>query len=213
MSLILNPEQENYLNSFKKSGDPLIREMEKYAKEHNVPILSWQSADLLEILIKMMKPKRVLEIGTAIAYSSIRVAKNLKKKAVLHTIEKSRDNIKTAKNNITKAGLEDKIEILEGDAINIMPQLTKKYDFIFLDADKEDYMQLYNYSLILLKKNGMIFIDNLLWHGYAAVEEVPTDYLESAKHIKKFNEVFLHQVNLKTTIIPVGDGIGLGIKE
>ncbi len=213
MSSILNPEQEKYLNSFRKSGDPLIREMEEYAREHNVPILSWQSADLLEILIKIMRPKRVLEIGTAIAYSSIRVAKNLKKKAVLHTIEKSRDNIKTAKNNIMQAGLGDKIEILEGDALNIMPQLTKKYDFIFLDADKEDYLQLYNYSLILLKKNGMIFIDNLLWHGYAAVDEIPPDYLESAKHIKEFNEVFLHQKNFKTNIIPVGDGIGLGIKE
>ena len=212
MDSILNQAQEKYLNHFRITDDLLIKEMEEYARKHKVPILSWQSADLLEILIKMMKPKRVLEIGTAIAYSSIRVAKNLGKKAVLHTIEKSRDNVKIAKGNITKAGLDDKIEILEGDALNIMPQLTKKYDFIFLDADKEDYMQLYNYSLILLKKNGLIFIDNLLWHGYAAVDEVPPEYRDSAKHIKEFNEVFLHQKELKTTIVPVGDGIGLGVK-
>jgi len=177
-----------------------------------VPILSWQSADLLEILIKMMKPKRVLEIGTAIAYSSIRIAKSLKKKSMLHTIEKSKDNIVLARENINKAGLGDKIEIFEGDALNIMPRLDKKYDFIFLDADKEDYLQLFNYSIILLKKNGVIFIDNLLWHGYAAVKKVPLNYRESAAHIKEFNETFISHNNLKTTIIPVGDGIGLGIK-
>lgn len=213
MSTILNQSQEKYLDHFKKTDDPLIKEMEEYAKQHNVPILSWQSADFLEILIKMMEPRRVLEIGTAIAYSSIRIAKNLKKKSVLHTIEKSKDNIVIANENIHKSGLADKIEIFEGDALNIMPRLDKKYDFIFLDADKEDYMQLFNYSLILLKKNGVIFIDNLLWHGYAAVKKVPAEYRDSAKHIKEFNETFFSHQNLKTTIIPLGDGIGLGIKE
>ena len=213
MKSILNPAQDRYLNYFKKTDDPLVAEMEEYAGEHNVPILSWQSADFLEILIKMLKPKRVLEIGTAIAYSSIRIARNLKKKAVLHTIEKSTDNISVASENINKADLSDRIEIFEGDALNIMPRLGKKYDFIFLDADKEDYLQLFNYSLILLKKNGIIFIDNLLWHGYAAVKNVPANYRESARHIKEFNEIFSAHKNLKTTIIPLGDGIGLGVKE
>lgn len=213
MNSILNQSQEKYLNNFKLADDPLIEEMEVYAKQHNVPILSWQSADFLEILIKMTEPKRVLEIGTAIAYSSIRIAKNLRKKAVLHTIEKSKDNITVALDNINKSGLGDKIEIFEGDALNIMPRLEKKYDFIFLDADKEDYMQLFNYSLILLKKNGVIFIDNLLWHGYAAVNKIPPNYRKSAKYIKEFNEIFFSHKNLKTTIIPVGDGIGLGIKK
>ncbi len=212
MSSILNHQQEKYLDHFRQPEDPLILEMEDYAGKHKVPILSWQSADLLEILIKMMKPKRVLEIGTAIAYSSIRIAKNLKKKSVLHTIEKSKDNIVLANENILKAGLGDKIEIFEGDALNIMPRLDKKYDFIFLDADKQDYMQLFNYSIILLKKNGVIFIDNLLWHGYAAVKKVPVNYRESAAHIKEFNEIFISHKNLKSTIIPVGDGIGIGIK-
>ena len=186
--------------------------MEDFAGKNNVPILSWQSADLLEILIKMSNPSRVLEIGTAIAYSSIRIAKNLGENAVLQTIEKSRDNIKLAKENISKSGLGSKIEILEGDALDIMPKLMKHYDFIFLDADKEDYMDLFDFSIKLLKTNGTIFIDNLLWHGYAATDTAPENYRESAKHIKKFNEMFIAHKNLKTTIIPVGDGIGLGIK-
>ena len=213
MAEILNQSQAKYLQSFKRNNDPLIKEMEEYAEEHHVPILSWHSADLLEILIKTTKPRRVLEIGTAIAYSSIRIAKNLKKKSILHTIEKSEDNIAVAKDNVNKAGLNDKIKILEGDAFNIMPGLEKKYDFIFLDADKEDYRRLFDYSIILLKKNGIIFVDNLLWHGYAAVKKVPANYRNSAKHIKEFNEAFMSQKNLKTTILPVGDGVGIGIKQ
>ena len=212
MSRILNEPQEKYLNQFKKENDPLILEMEEFAGKNNVPILSWQSADFLETLIKMMNPERVLEIGTAIAYSSIRIAKNLNENAVLQTIEKSKDNIELAKNNIKRAGFGKKIEILEGDALKIMPGLKEEYDFIFLDADKEDYMELFNHSLRLLKKNGVIFIDNLLWHGYAAAQEIPENYRESAKHIKRFNEIFISHKMLKTTIIPVGDGIGLGVK-
>jgi len=213
MSAILNAAQEKYIEEFRHTDDPLILEIEKYARDHRVPILSWQSADLLEILIRMMRPKRVLELGTAIAYSSIRIAKNLKKKAVLHTIEKSKDNIAIANKNIAKSGLGKKIEIFEGDALNIIPQLNKKYNFIFLDADKEDYMELFNHCLDLLKRNGVIFIDNLLWHGYAAVNKVPPNYLESAKYIKEFNKTFFSSKNLRTTLIPVGDGIGLGIKR
>jgi predicted O-methyltransferase YrrM len=212
MSEILKASQEQYLKKFKKGDDPLILEMEAFAKEHNVPILSWHSAAFLEQLILMINPKRVLEIGTAIAYSTIRIARNLKKKGVIHTIEKSKDNIEIAKGNIQKSGFEEKINLLSGDALTIMPQLKKKYDFIFLDADKEDYKKLFDYSMVLLKRRGVIFIDNLLWHGYAAGRKIPAQYKISTKHIRDFNNFFTSQEDLKTSIIPIGDGIGIGIK-
>ncbi len=213
MSEILLPLQEEYLIKLRKESDPFILEMEAYAKEHNVPILSWQAADFMEQLVQVVSPKRVLEIGTAIAYSTIRIARNLKKKSVIHTIEKSEDNVEKAKENILKSGFEEKINIFTGDALSIMPQLKKKYDFIFLDADKEDYKRLFDYSLVLLKKGGMIFIDNLLWHGYAASKRVPQNYKISTKHIRDFNLVFTSQENLLTTILPIGDGLGIGIKN
>ena len=212
MAEILFPAQEQYLLKFKKEEDPLILEMEEYAKEHNIPILSWQAAGFMEQLIHISNPKRVLEIGTAIAYSTIRIARNLKKKSVIHTIEKSEDNAEKARENIQKSGLEEKINLFVGDALNVIPQLKKKYDFIFLDADKEDYKRLFDYSLVLLKKGGIVFIDNLLWHGYAASKSVPQNYKTSTKFIRDFNNVFTSQENLKTAILPVGDGIGLGIK-
>jgi predicted O-methyltransferase YrrM len=212
MDKILFPSQHQYLKQFKDQEDHLIIEMEKYAIEHNVPILDWQSASFLEILIRLVNPKRVLEIGTAIAYSSIRIARNLKKKGTVHTIEKSKDNIKLANSYIKKSGFEDKIKILEGNAFDIMPDLDKKYDFIFLDADKNEYSRLLILSIPLLKKDGVILVDNLLWHGHAAAEKVPPKYKTSTEFIRTFNKEFMNHPKLKTSIIPVGDGLGIGVK-
>lgn len=213
MTQILFPTQKKYLESFRKKGDDLILEMERYADEHKVPILDWHSADFIEKLILINKPDRVLEIGTAIAYSTVRIAKCLGKKSVIHSIEKSDDNIKIALENIEKSGLHKKIKLIHGDALTVMPQLKKKYDFIFLDADKEDYKRLFDYSMILLRKGGVIVVDNLLWHGHAASNRVPSKYRKSTQHIKEFNKLFILQENLDSIIIPIGDGIGLGVKK
>lgn len=213
MSSILYPKQLKYLKQFNKEEDPLILEMEAYAKEHNVPILSRQTVEFLEQIVILINPKRVLEIGTAIGYSTIRIARKLKKKSEIHTIEMSEDNAVIAKENFEKSGMENKIELKMGNALTIMPQLQKKYDLIFLDADKEDYKRLFDYSMILLKRGGVIFIDNLLWHGFAATQKVPKEYKVSAKYIREFNKVFMNQATLTSTILPVGDGVGLGIKR
>lgn len=212
MEKIILSSQLEYLSSFRKQVDTLIEEMETYAKEHNVPILSWQSADFLEQLVLLKEPKRVLELGTAIAYSTIRIARMLQGKSVVHSIEKSVDNIAIAKDFIAKSGLDNKIKLLEGNAMNVMPQLKKKYDIVFLDADKEDYKRLFDYSLVLLRKGGVLVVDNLLWHGYAASVRVPQDYKESTRHIREFNLLFMNQPNLKSSIIPIGDGLGIGVK-
>jgi predicted O-methyltransferase YrrM len=212
MDKILYSSQLKYLYQFKDQNDPLIYEMEKYAGDHHIPILDWNSAAFMEILIRMMNPKRVLEIGTAIAYSSIRIARNLKKKGILHTIEKSKDNIVLAKGYIKKSGVEEKIKILEGNAFEIMPQLEKKYDFIFLDADKNEYSKLLDLSIVLLKKGGVIIVDNLLWHGQAGAEKVPSKYKTSTEYIRNFNKEFMSDHRVKASIIPVGDGLGIGVK-
>jgi predicted O-methyltransferase YrrM len=212
MAKILNTSQEKYLNSFISTKDSLLKNIEEFAEKNRIPILVPSSANLLEQFIIMMKPKRVLEIGTAIGYSSIRIARLLGKQSILHTIEKSTDNILLAKENIAKASLQNKIKLIEGDALRIMPQMKKKYDFIFLDADKEDYKRLFDYSMLLLKKDGVIFIDNLLWHGYVAAKNVPQKYKSSTKHIKDFNRIFMMQPSLRSVILPVGDGVGIGVK-
>ena len=212
MSKIFYPSQEKYISSFRKEQDDLINEMGTFAKEHNVPILSWQSAEFIEQLVLITNPKRVLEIGTAIAYTTVRIARNLKKNSVIHTIELSEENIEIAKKYIEQSGDGEKIKLIEGDALSVMPRLKKKYDLIFLDSDKEDYKRLFDYSMVLLKRGGVIVIDNLLWHGYPAASKVPFNYKDSTKHIREFNKIFIEQPNLSTTILPIGDGIGLGVK-
>lgn len=212
MSRIVYSSQEKYIYEFDQKSDSLLSEMESFAEQNNVPILQTVSAKLLEQLIVMNKPQRVLEIGTAIGYSTIRIARKLGRKATIHTIEKSKDNIAVAKKNFKKAGLDNKIKLFPGDALRIMPQLQKKYDFIFLDADKEDYKKLFDYSMVLLKKGGVIFVDNLLWHGYVAANKVPSKYRRSTQMIREFNRIFMNQPSLSSTILSVGDGIGIGVK-
>lgn len=212
MGNIIYQNQLDYLKSLRREPDDLIFRMEEYAEEKNIPILDWKAAELLEQMILAKRPKRVLEIGSAIAYSSIRIARLLKKKGSLDTIEKSRNNIKLAAGFIREAKLSN-INIIEGDALDIMPVLDKKYDFIFLDADKQDYERLFFYALILLKKNGVLFIDNLLWKGYAATNKPPKGFERSTVFVKEFNKLFVYQDTLDVTILPVGDGIGIGIKK
>jgi predicted O-methyltransferase YrrM len=212
MKEILYLEQKNYLDSFDQETDTLLLEMEDFANKNNVPILSRNSARLIELLIQMNNPERVLELGTAIAYTTIRIARNLKKGSKIHTIEISENNSRLAKVYVKKSGVSKRIKLIFGDAKKVLPTLKKKYDFIFLDADKEDYLVLFEQALKLLKKNGVLFVDNLLWHGYAASMEVPEKYQTSTKYIRDFNKIFMNHPQLKTTILPVGDGIGLGIK-
>lgn len=212
MSKIINENQLDYLNNFRNEKDDLLIEMEEYARANKIPILDWLSSEFLEHMILTARPKRVLEIGTAIAYSSIRIARSLRKKGIVDTIEKSEPNIETAYGFIKRTNLESKINILEGDALDLLPRLSKKYDFIFLDADKEDYETLFHFALMLLKKKGIIFIDNLLWKGYAASKSVPNNFKISTQHVRKFNDVFMNQKNLKAFIYPIGDGIGIGVK-
>ena len=213
MTKILYPAQKKYLESYRKKDDKLILEMEEYAHEHHVPILDWHAIEFIEKLILINKPERVLEIGTAIAYSTIRIARCLSKSSVIYSIEKSNDNIKLALKYIEKSGESKKIKLIQGDALNILPQLNKKFDFIFLDADKEDYKRLFDYSMLHLKKGGIIVVDNLLWHGYTASSSVPDKYKTSTRHIRDFNKIFILQQNLDSMILPIGDGLGFGIKK
>jgi len=212
MPKILYDRQLKYLSSLRIAPDDLLIEMEKFAGEKRIPILDWKAAELLEQLILLKKPLKVLEIGTAIGYSSIRIARKLKKNSSLDTIEKSKNNITLAEKFIGRAGLSSKINILKGEAFVIMPLLESDYDFIFLDADKQDYEKLFLYSLMILKKGGIIFVDNLLWHGYPASGIVPVSYRKSTRMIRDFNKLFINETSLNASIFPVGDGVGVGIK-
>lgn len=212
MSEILKPEQLEYLNKFRNENDPLIKEMEDYAKENSVPILSYHASIFLRQLIAVKQPSRVLEIGTAIAYSSITIAKYLPEDSIIDTIEINPENVALAENYIIRSGLNKKINLIEGDALKVIPNLNYQYDLIYLDADKNVYRDAFEKSLPKLKEGGIVVVDNLLWHGWAAADEVPKKYKNSTKNIREFNEYFMALPGFLTSILSVGDGIGLGVK-
>ena len=132
MSKIIYEKQLGYLSALRSEPDDLIKEMEEFASEKKIPILDWKGAELLEQIVLIHRPKRVLEIGTAIAYSSIRIARHLRKKGVLDTIEKSKDQIAFASQFIERANLNSKINLIDGDALELMPLLKQKYDLIWV---------------------------------------------------------------------------------
>lgn len=213
MSNILFNEQIDYLQSNLINNNPLLTEMEEFANHNNIPILEQISANFLEQIVRIYKPKSFLEIGTAIGYSTIRVSKISNNQTIIDTIELSKDSIKLAKMFIDKSGEQNKINLIEGNALNIIPTLQNKYDFIFLDSDKKDYEELLYTSFEKLEKGGIILVDNLLWKGFIASKNVPENYKTSTEIIRKFNKLFLNFPGLISSILPIGDGLGLGIKN
>ena len=199
MSNILFNEQIDYLQSNLINNNPLLTEMEEFANHNNIPILEQISANFLEQIVRIYKPKSFLEIGTAIGYSTIRVSKISNNQTIIDTIELSKDSIKLAKMFIDKSGEQNKINLIEGNALNIIPTLQNKYDFIFLDSDKKDYEELLYTSFEKLEKGGIILVDNLLWKGFIASKNVPENYKTSTEIIRKF------KFNLKQNLILQGN--------
>lgn len=210
---ILTPETLQYLNSLPRRTNPLIADMEEFARQNFVPILDAASAQFLEFLVKVTGAKTVLEIGTAIGYSTVRIAAALPENGLVYTIEKSTDMIPVAEQNFDASGYSSRIKLLKGEAVHFLLKMNIEFDLIFLDADKEDYRRLFEFSLPLLKKGGVYIVDNLLWHGYtSATGEIPPKYLRSTGLIREFNQHFFSVPALESSLIPIGDGLGLGYK-
>ncbi len=201
-----------YLESLRNEQDDLLNWIESFARENKIPILNWKAAELLEQIILIKKPKYVLEVGTAVAYSTIRMARLLDDGCVIDTIELSKHNLPIAKANIEKAKMGERINLIEGDAKKIIPSLGKTYDLIFLDADKKDYLDYYELLLPKLAVEGILFIDNLLWKGDIN-NQSENKNKPSVEIIKKLNEKISNDTRVKTTILPIGDGIGISIKK
>jgi len=213
MISIINPDVQKYLSNNIEEKDPLLRKIEIYASKNKIPILDPASSRLFELLLELRKPESFLEIGTAIGYSAIRAARILKSKVGITTLELSSDNVKLAKSFFGEAGLSDIINLIEVNALDFLRETNDLYDFIFLDADKEDYPEYLELVIERMLPGGLLLVDNLLWKGFVASNEVPGEYKKSTEFIREFNARFLNHNLLKSTIVPVGDGLGLAVKS
>ena len=203
-----------YIRELLPERTPLLRDLEDYAKHHKVPIIEPEVAQVLRFLLKLQKPKEVLEVGTAIGYSAITMGQTLKKDFYITTLEKDPLMIEQANINIERSGFKDYIKIIEGDALDTFPHLSKSYDFIFLDAAKGQYIQFMDYSLKLLKPGGIIVSDNVLYKGMVAQKsQVKRRQRTIVTRLRDYLEWINHIEGVFSSVIPIGDGLALTYKE
>ena len=202
-----------YLDNLNKlEFNELDNEMMEYARVNNVPIIQLEGLHFLRQVIMLKGCKRILEIGTAIGYSSIQMAKL---GATVDTIEINNGSYNLAIENIKKANLSDKINVYLADALEIDINTLDKYDLIFIDAAKAQYINFFNKFKVLLNDKGVILTDNLLFHGLVLEKETieSRNLRQLVKKIDNYNYWLMEQNDFDTTIYNIGDGIALSIKK
>lgn len=203
----------DYIRSILKPAEGLLGELEAYARERHVPIISPETAALLLVLGRLKKPSRVLEIGTAIGYSAIVMSRFLEQGGRIDTIEHNEKYAEIAKRNVKKAGLEKAINIITGEAEDVLKCLDRIYDMIFLDAAKGQYIELLEDCLRLLEKGGLLVSDNVLYKGMVAGAENTIRRKKTiVVRIRKYLEAICGDDRLESCIIPVGDGVAVTYK-
>lgn len=214
MSEIVHDKVEDYINAELKENKGLIREMEIYAKDNSVPIIHKDVAELLRVLLKLKKPKRILELGCAIGYSSIFFVDVLEGDVDIITTERNPKMLEKANLNIEKSGYEKNIKILVGDAKETLTEVDGKFDMIFIDAAKGHYKMFYDMVIDKLNPGGLIVSDNILYQGMIADEDLVIRRKRTiVKRMRDYISFICECEDLDTSLIPMGDGVALSYKK
>lgn len=210
MSGITYDYMEEYLRGLIGENKGILKELEDFAKENGVPIVQKEAGKFLEFMVSMKRPLKILELGTAIGYSSILMYNAAKTNPNIVTIERSQEMIKLAKENLKKFNLEDKITIKEGDCLEILENLDEEFDLIFMDAGKGHYNHFLPHCLRLLKQDGIIIADNVLFRGMVPSDDlVKRRKITIVKRMRTYLDMVSNDENLITSVIPMGDGIAI----
>ncbi len=204
----------SFIRSLNREEDALIRQLEQEARTEDVPIVRTETRELLKVLTLLHKPKRLLEVGTAIGYSAIYMSRYLPEDGIIVTIEKYEPRIAKAKKNFALAGVENRITLLEGDAADILKGLQEPFDMIFMDAAKGQYIHFLPEVLRLLVPGGMLVSDNVLQDGDVLESHyaVPRRNRTIHSRMREYLYTLKHHEELETAILPVGDGVALSIR-
>ena len=206
---ILQRAQAEYLDTLLPPRDALLARMEEYAADHDHPIADPEVAQVERLLVRLLRPQRILEIGTNIGYSVIVMGRECAKNAVIETIELDREILATAKRFAAEAQLPCKVTFHQGRALEMLPQLDCAFDFVFIDCVKTEYEQYLDLLLPELDSGAVILCDNLLWGGKVAagVHDPSTDALRA------FNHRIMTDPQLDSIILPLGDGVGIPVVQ
>jgi predicted O-methyltransferase YrrM len=212
--MIVDERMTAFIDLMDRGNTPFLNEIEKYSIENNVPIIRKSMQSLLKFILAYAKPKSILEVGTAIGFSALLMSEYAPEGCHITTIEKYEKRIPVAKENFHRAGKEETITLLEGDAVDILAGLEGTYDIIFMDAAKGQYINFLPDILRLMPKGGLLISDNVLQDGdiiesrYAVTRRNRTIHSRMREYIYELK----HNSQLETCILPVGDGVTLSTK-
>ena len=190
-----------------------LAKIKEEALEEHIPIVMDDTLKVIEDELKERKTTRILEIGTAVGYSAICFTSFLEEGGKIDTIERDENRVKQAKENIKRADVEGKVNIIEGDAVDILPTLNNEYDVIFIDAAKGKYPFFLKESLRMLKTEGIIFADNVLYKGYVLSDYNKHKQRTAVRHLREFLAELESNASLETKILKVGDGLAIAKKK
>ena len=214
--MIVNDRIVSYIHSLESQNSETLAKIEQCAIKDNVPIIRKEMESFLRVMLSISKPMNILELGCAIGYSAILMSEYLPEGGHITTIENYDKRIVEAKANIQMAGLESKITLLEGDAMEVMKDLEdEKYDFVFMDAAKAQYINFLPEVMRLMKPGAILIADNVLQDGdiiesrYGVIRRNRTIHSRMREYMYQVK----HMDELETTIVPIGDGITMSVKK
>ena len=209
MNNFINKDILEYSEKYSQQEPEILQELnrETHLKILNPRMLSgFFQGRLLSIISKLIKPKKVLEIGTYTGYSAICIAEGMNKNGIIHTIDKNEELNTIQKKYFKKSGLENNIIQYNGCALDIIPKIEEKFDLIFIDADKENYINYFNLVIDKLNNNGVILADNVLWSGKVINSE---DHDLTTNVLREFNKSVNDDNRVETILLPIRDGISI----
>lgn len=212
--MITEERISTFISSFDTGNTSFLNELEEFAIKTNVPVIRPQMQNLLKLLLAMKQPERILEVGTAIGFSALLMSEYGVPDCKITTIEKYEKRIPLARENFKKAGKEDQILLLEGDAVDILKKLEPPFDFIFMDAAKGQYIHFLPDILSLMPKGGILVSDNVLQDGDVMESRFAVTRRDRTIHSRMRDYLYELKQNkqLCTDILPVGDGVTISVK-
>ncbi|WP_042478118.1 O-methyltransferase [Bacillus ndiopicus] len=206
---------DTYIASFIQPRNELLLEMEKFAEEHHVPIMQLIGIDALNQLLRIQNPTKILEIGTAIGYSAIRMALALPNSHIV-TIERDAERVQHARNFISRSEVAERIKVIEGDALEIdINSLSSTYDAVFIDAAKGQYQKFFEKYSPLVPSGGVLYIDNMYMHGLSDLDmkEVPRRKRTMIRNLHNFTNWIMQHPDYTSAFFPIGDGLLICLKR
>ena len=201
-----------YLEATHPEPDPLLLELERRGHEDGIPIVSRETGRLLATLVHAMQANRILEIGTAYGYSTLWMALAQPPAGTIWTIDTDRERTDVARSYFERAGEGDSIVVINQHALEVLETFPQRnLDIVFIDADKTQYRNYLDAAIPTLKRSGLVIVDNCLWSGRVAQPPSSKD-TEDTRALRDFNEYFLSHPDLSATIVPLGDGTGIGAR-